>query len=81
MIDDGKNETRALVERLYDAAKRAGVGPLREMLETAALKLDEYQAGLALATPHALTGMSLIHTRLLEQLDIEHITISDEVKS
>lgn len=77
MIDREQVRARALVAQLHDAAKRAGDGELRHLLEQSALLIDEYQAGHALATPHPLTGMALVHSQLLAHIDIEHITLEE----
>jgi len=58
MIDRQKLQAKALVARLHAAADRAE-GNLQEVLQDAAVLLDEYQAGLALAMPHPLTGYAL----------------------
>lgn len=58
MVDESRMKARELVEKLHDTAGRASPR-LRAMLEEAACLLDEFQAGLTLATPHLLTGYVL----------------------
>ena len=73
-IDEAKPLARALVDRLHAAAARAGSGELRSLLEQAAVLLDEYQAGMTLATPNPLLGYALVHHGMrVQELDIETI--------
>ena len=73
-IDEAKPRARLLVERLYDVAKRVPEGDLRNLLEQAAVLLDEYQAGMTLATPNPLLGYALVHHGMrVQELDIETI--------
>lgn len=78
MIDRNKTRARLLVAQLYDVAEREKDLALRGLLEQAAVLLDEYQAGLSLATPHPLTGMALVHGQVLAQIDMDHIDITEE---
>jgi len=64
-LDEDKAHACALVLWLYEQAKvyrRLAPGLVDDIarFEDAAALLDTYQAGLALATPHALTGAELI---------------------
>lgn len=66
-IDERQPAARQAVENLH-AYARFFADPrspfrseaLAQVLSDAAVLLDEYQAGIALATPHALTGMALV---------------------
>lgn len=69
MIDRDKTRARMLVAQLHDTAQRTADTALRTMLEDAAVLLDEYQAGLTLATPHPLTGMAVVHSQACVQID------------
>lgn len=81
MIDRTKTKARLIVAQLHDVAQREQDGTLRTLLEDAAVLLDEYQAGLTLATPHPLTGMTLVHSQVLAQIDMDHIDITEEIAS
>lgn len=60
MIDRQKAKARAIVARLYRKAETTPDADLRTLIEDAAVLIDEYQAGLTLATPHPLTGYALV---------------------
>ena len=79
MIDREKPRALLLVAQLHDTAERAHDGALRGLLQQAALLLDEYQAGHALVTPHPLTGMALVPSQVLAQIDMDHIDITEEI--
>lgn len=55
-VDEDRVRARRLVEHLYAVGKRLGDADVRE----AAILLDAYQAGLALATPDRETGYRLV---------------------
>jgi hypothetical protein len=79
MIDRDKTRARLLVAQLHDTGQRTADTALRTMLEDAAVLLDEYQAGLTLATPHPLTGMAVVHSQACVQIDMDHIDITEEI--
>jgi len=77
-INEANPLARALVDRLHSAAKRARTGDLRELLEQSAVLLDEYQAGMTLATPNPLLGYALVNDQVrVQELDIETITVPE----
>lgn len=65
-LDSSRDEARELVDFLHKQAayfRRHGGAALRheaDALANAAALLDSYQAGITLATPHALSGAELI---------------------
>jgi len=69
VIDRQKAKARALVARLYRKAETTTDADLRTLIEDAAVMIDEYQAGLTLATPHPLTGYALAHSQVRAQID------------
>ena len=77
MIDRNKPQAQLIVAQLHDVAQRTQGSALRTLLEDAAVLLDEYQAGLALATPHPITGMALVPSHVRALLDATHNDIEE----
>lgn len=71
--DVERPRVRALVDAMQGAAHRAN-GDLAELIAEAAATLDSYQAGLILATPHALTGWRLAPAASAEHRDAYALT-------